>query len=179
MYRLCIVCVSRVFEPKLRERIWRSWEQSKKTISSRTGKMRRTGSASSNSCPPIIQRLGSLRPTSSGTLVGYANLTNTRSLALLGEPDAGAYELLFSFSSPEEKNKFLNLVRSNEDMGNEYIIELTPPTTEEIGNARPLATILPHDVLNHVMLIAVTLKSRSLRESPNISQGERPERGWK
>jgi hypothetical protein len=52
-----------------------------------------------------------------GYLVGYANLTNTRSLALLGDPDAGAYELLFSFSS-EEKNEFLNLVRSNEDMGN-------------------------------------------------------------
>jgi hypothetical protein len=38
-----------------------------------------------------------------GYLVGYANLTNTRSLALLGDPDASAYELLFSFSSPEEK----------------------------------------------------------------------------
>ena len=31
-----------------------------------------------------------------GYLVGYANLTNTRSLGLLGDPDAGAYELLFS-----------------------------------------------------------------------------------
>jgi hypothetical protein len=31
-----------------------------------------------------------------GYLVGYANLTNTRSLALLGDPDASAYELLFS-----------------------------------------------------------------------------------
>jgi hypothetical protein len=38
-----------------------------------------------------------------GYLVGYANLTNTSSLALLGDPDASAYELLFSFSSPEEK----------------------------------------------------------------------------
>jgi hypothetical protein len=90
-------------------------------------------------------------------LAGYANLTNTRSLALLGDPDASAYELLFSFSSPEEKNEFLNLVRSNEDMGNDYITELTPPTTEEITNARPLATVLPHDALTHAMLIAVTL----------------------
>jgi len=48
-------------------RISRSWERSTKTVSSRTGKMRRTGSASSNSCPPIIQRLGSLPPTQSGT----------------------------------------------------------------------------------------------------------------
>ena len=73
-----------------------------------------------------------------GYLVGYANLTNTRSLALVGDPDASAYELLFSFRSPEEKNEFLNLVRSNEEMGKDYIIELTPPTTEEVRNARPL-----------------------------------------
>ena len=39
-----------------------------------------------------------------GYLFGYAHLTNTRSLALLGDPDASAYELLFSFSSLEEKN---------------------------------------------------------------------------
>jgi hypothetical protein len=92
-----------------------------------------------------------------GYLVGYANLTNTRSLALLGDPDASAYELLFSFSSPEEKNEFLNLVRSNEDMGNDYITQLTPPTTEEIRNARPLATVIPQDALTHAMLIAATL----------------------
>jgi hypothetical protein len=96
-----------------------------------------------------------------GYLVGYANLTNTRSLALLGDPDASAYELLFSFSSPEEKSEFLNLVRSNDDMGNDYITELTPPTTEEIRNARPLATVLPYDALTHAMLIAVTLGART------------------
>jgi len=96
-----------------------------------------------------------------GYLVGYANLTNTRSLALLGDPDASAYELLVSFSSTEEKNEFLNLVRSNEDMGTDYIIELTPPTTEEIRNARHVATVLPHDALTHAMLIAVTLCSRT------------------
>ena len=92
-----------------------------------------------------------------GYLIGYAQLTNTRVLALLGDPDASAYELLFSFSSPEEKNEFLNLVRSNEDMGNDYIIELTPPTAEEIRNARPLATVLPQEALTHAMLIAATL----------------------
>ena len=92
-----------------------------------------------------------------GYLIGYANLTNTRSLALLGDPDASAYELLFSFSSPEEKEEFLNLVCSNEDMGKDYIIKLTPPTTEEIMNARPLATVLPQDALTHAVSIAVTL----------------------
>ena len=92
-----------------------------------------------------------------GYLVGYANLTNTRLLALLGDPDASAYELLFSFSSPEEKNEFLNLVCSNEDLGKDYIIELTPPTTEEIRNARPLGMVLPQDALTHVMFIAANL----------------------
>src|SRR6202162_1077844 len=92
-----------------------------------------------------------------GYLVGYANLTNTRSLALLGDPDASAYELLFSFSSPEEKKEILNLVGSNEDRGNDYIIELTPPTTEEIRNALPLATVLPQDALTHAMLIAAAV----------------------
>lgn len=94
-----------------------------------------------------------------GHLVGYANLTNTRALALLGDPDASAYELLFSFSSPEEKNEFLNLVRSNEDMGDDYVIEFTPPTTEEIRNAGPLATVLPQDALTHAILIAATLSA--------------------
>jgi hypothetical protein len=85
-------------------------------------------------------------------------ISRTRSRwLLLGDPDAGAYELLFSFSSHEEKNEFLNLVRSNEDMGRDYIIELTPPAPEEITNSRPLATVLPQDVLIHVMLIAATL----------------------
>jgi hypothetical protein len=72
-----------------------------------------------------------------------------------------ASPIMFSFSSPEEKNEFLNMVRSNEDMGNDYIIELTPPTTEEIRNARPLATVLPHNALAHAMLIAVTLCART------------------
>ena len=93
-----------------------------------------------------------------GYLVGYANLTNTRSLALLGDPDANAYELLFSFSSPEEKNEFLTLVRSNEDMGNDYIEnDFIPPTTEEIRNARLLATVLPDDIGSHATLIAAAL----------------------
>jgi hypothetical protein len=92
-----------------------------------------------------------------GYLFGYAQMTNARALALVGNTEAGAYELLFSFSSPEEKNEFLNLVRSNEDMGKDYIIEFTPPITEEIRNARPLGTVLPQDALTHAMLIAATL----------------------
>jgi hypothetical protein len=51
------------------------------------------------------------------------------------------------------------LVRSDEDMGKDYIIELAPPTIEEIRNARPLAMVLPQDALTHAMLIATTVCS--------------------
>ena len=43
------------------------------------------------------------------------------------------------------------------NMWNDYIIKFTPPTSEEIKNARPLATVLPHDALTHAVLIAATL----------------------
>ena len=76
-----------------------------------------------------------------GYLVGYANLTNTRSLALLGDPDARAYELLFSFSSPEEKTESLNLVRSNEDMRNECI--RTAKHTVDGGREASLEIVRP------------------------------------
>ena len=93
-----------------------------------------------------------------GYLVGYAHLTNTRSLALLGDPDASAYELLFSFSTPEEKDQFLDLVRSNEDLGDDYIEnDFMSPTTEESRNARPLAAVLPQDVMTHAILVATTI----------------------
>jgi len=93
-----------------------------------------------------------------GYLFGYAHLTNTRSLALLGDPDANPYELLFSFSSPEEKEQFLDLVRANDDMGNDYIEnDFMSPTTEEIMRARPLAMVLPEDVVTHATLVAASL----------------------
>jgi hypothetical protein len=61
------------------------------------------------------------------------------------------------------------LVRSNEDMGKEQIIEFTPPTAEEIRNARPLATVLHHDALTHAMLIAATLCG--YRDDRAVSEG--------
>jgi hypothetical protein len=38
-----------------------------------------------------------------GYSFGYAQLTNTRTLALIGDADARAYELVFSFSSPKKR----------------------------------------------------------------------------
>ena len=75
-----------------------------------------------------------------GCLLAYAHLTNSRSLALLGDPDpdADAHEILFYFASPEEKRQFLVLIRANKDLGNDYIEnDFMLPTNEEIRNARP------------------------------------------
>ncbi|HXJ88282.1 MAG TPA: hypothetical protein VMS18_15785 [Candidatus Binatia bacterium] len=93
-----------------------------------------------------------------GYLLGYAQLTNARALALVGDPEAGAYELLFSFSTPGDKDQFLNLVRSNEDMGSDYIEnDFMSPTPEEIQNARPLGVVLPEDVVSRATLVASVL----------------------
>ena len=90
-----------------------------------------------------------------GYLFGDAQLANARALALLGDPEAGAYEILFSFSTPGDKDQFLDLVRSNEDMGSEYIEnDFMSPTTEEIRNARPLVAVLPEDIVSRATLIA-------------------------
>jgi hypothetical protein len=82
-------------------------------------------------------------------------VTNTRALSPVGDPDASAYELLFSFSTPGDKDQFLDLVRSNEDMGSDYIAnDFLSPTKEEIRNARPLGAVLPEDIVRRATLIA-------------------------
>jgi hypothetical protein len=95
-----------------------------------------------------------------GYLLGYARLTNTRSLALLGDPSEMAYEILFSFSSPEQKTRFMDLVRSNDDLGNEYIDnDLLQPVKDEIREARPIAAVLPQEALVRATLVAATICS--------------------
>jgi hypothetical protein len=90
-----------------------------------------------------------------GYLFGYAQLANARTLALVGDAEAGAYEILFSFSTPRDKDQFLNLVRSNEDMGSDYVEnDFMSPTAEEIRNARPFVAVLPEDIFSRATLIA-------------------------
>src|SRR5271157_1723133 len=100
-----------------------------------------------------------------GYLFGYAQLTDTRMLALLGDPDAQAYELLFSFVSPAHKANFLELVRSDEYFSDPYLEEeFTVPTADEIRAARPLGMVLPEDVMRHATLIGATLLAGSSDE---------------
>ena len=52
-------------------------------------------------------------------------------------------------------DQFLDLVRSNEGLGNDYVEnDFGPPTPEEIRNARPLAAALPQDVITHATQVA-------------------------
>jgi hypothetical protein len=101
-----------------------------------------------------------------GYLLGYALLTNTRSLALIGDPLEMAYEILFSFSSPAEKKRFLDLIRSNDDLGNEYIDnDLLHPLKDEIRNARRISLVLPQTALTRALLVATSVCS-STAQSP-------------
>jgi hypothetical protein len=49
-----------------------------------------------------------------GYMLAYAQRTDTRMLALLGDPEADAYELLFSFNSAKNKAEFLRLLQAND-----------------------------------------------------------------
>jgi hypothetical protein len=91
-----------------------------------------------------------------GYLMGYAQMTNTRMLALLGDPEAQAYELLFSFRSAANKEEFLRLVQSNEITETDPDL-IGPPSRSEIEDARPIAMVLDEDVIRHATAIAVTL----------------------
>jgi hypothetical protein len=106
VYRLCIA----IFDPKLSNKVICDVGNEAQTRFRPYWQDEKDWLCIVDSCPPTIQRLGSLPRDIIGYLVGYASLTNTRSLAVLGDPDASAYELLFSLSSPEEKNEFLNSV---------------------------------------------------------------------
>ena len=113
-----------------------------------------------------------------GYLLGYAQLTDTRVLALVGDRGDEVYEILFSFSSPERKWQFLELVRSNEDMGDWYVRdEFLVPMTAEIQNAKPITVVLPPDVLEHPLLIATMLVAGA--RSPRSAQAHWLELGFR
>ena len=93
-----------------------------------------------------------------GYLFAYAELTNTRSLSLIGDKRDQAYVILFSFSSVKEKREFLRLIGNNPELGPSYLEnDLLVPSPPEIKNARPLKAVLPADVTQHAVLIAGSL----------------------
>ena len=91
-----------------------------------------------------------------GYMFAFAQMTDTRMLALVGDPQADAYELLFSFSSPANKAEFLRLFQSNEETRCEDDMILVP-RQDEIDAAQPIALVLPADVMREVTVIAAML----------------------
>jgi hypothetical protein len=91
-----------------------------------------------------------------GYMLAYAQMTDTRMLALLGDPQADAYELLFSFNSAENKAEFFRLLNSNELSACDDEFIQVPPQ-DEIDAAQPIAKVLPEDVVQRLTLIATML----------------------
>jgi hypothetical protein len=101
-----------------------------------------------------------------GYLSAYAFMTNTRMLTLLGDPAAGVYEFLFSFSSTANKKKFMELLQSNEltETEDEFIMV---PSRSEIEDARPPGLVLSEDVLRHMNAVSIMVLTGSGNERPN------------
>jgi hypothetical protein len=91
-----------------------------------------------------------------GYMFAYSQMTDTRMLALVGDPKEDAYELLFSFSSPSNKAEFLRLLQSNDATACEEF-EILVPDPSEIEAAQPIARVLPADVMRQVTVIATML----------------------
>jgi hypothetical protein len=91
-----------------------------------------------------------------GYMFSFAQWTDTRMLALIGDPKADAYELLFSFSSPAHKAEFLSMLQSNDETRCEEDMILVP-RQDEIEAAQPIARVLPADVMQQVTIIAAML----------------------
>src|SRR5215472_15338302 len=78
-----------------------------------------------------------------GRLFGFAQSTNTRMLALVGDPDVSAYEILFSFDTSENRREFLELVRKDGYADPDEAATFTVPTADEIRDARPIGLVFP------------------------------------
>jgi hypothetical protein len=91
-----------------------------------------------------------------GYMFAYSQMTDSRMLALVGDPKEDAYELLFSFSSPANKAEFLRLLQSNDATACEEF-EILVPDPSEIEAAQPIARVLPADVMRQVTVIATML----------------------
>ena len=91
-----------------------------------------------------------------GYMLAYAQMTDTRMLAPVGDAKADVYELLFSFSSAENKVEFLHLLHSNDATDCEDN-EILVPRQDEIEAAQPIGRVLPEDVMRQVTVIAAML----------------------
>ena len=84
-----------------------------------------------------------------GKLLAFSLITNTRMIAQIGNAneDIPAYELWFSFTSPGNKQRFLDLVRQDGYADPDEPTTLKePPVLEDLPHLRPLSYVFPKDV---------------------------------
>jgi DNA methylase len=74
-------------------------------------------------------------------MFAYSQMTDTRMLALVGDPKEDAYELLFSFSSPVNKVEFLRLLQSNDATACEEFEILVPDPSEIEAAQKPVPAL--------------------------------------
>jgi len=91
-------------------------------------------------------------------MLAYAQMTDTRMLALLGDMKEDVYELLFSFNSSANKPEFPRLLQANDATACEDEAVLVPHQSE-IDAAQPIAKVLPEDVLRLATIVAAMLLS--------------------
>jgi hypothetical protein len=89
-----------------------------------------------------------------GNLCAFAQVTNTRMLALVGDPDVPTYELLFSFTSEENKQHFLELVKLDGYADPEEENTFTVPERSEIADARPVGMVFPENHTEYITRVA-------------------------
>lgn len=85
-----------------------------------------------------------------GKLSGFAFTTNTRMLALVGDPDVPGYELLFAFDSAEHKRRFIQLVKDDGYADPEDENAFWVPAPEAVRDARPISEVFPEDEANYI-----------------------------
>src|SRR5271167_1343554 len=100
-----------------------------------------------------------------GRLFGFATATNTRVLALVGDPELPAYEILLSFDCAENNDEVLRLVEAD---GYADASEFTVPSRDEIAAARPLGMVFPSEQADLITGIGV-ITMQSLETDANNS----------
>ena len=90
-----------------------------------------------------------------GRLFGFAQATNTRMLALVGDPDMPAYEILFSFDTPGNRQEFLALVRKDGYADPDEEGTFMVPTHDEIKDARPIGLVFPEHQANIITAVGM------------------------
>ena len=96
-----------------------------------------------------------------GKLLAFSLITNTRMIAQIGDPneDFPAYELWFSFTTPENKQRFLELVRQDGYADPDEPTTLKePPVFEDLPPLRPLSYVLPKDAMEQVTNVAAMVQ---------------------